>query len=699
MKFSTSGAQHSRAALKSKPTTADSVERAARTAASTRAKQIEAYAKTVRFKSWVDLETRFNVSVPASFKQVGISYATVLDFLKHFIEDAVATSLAVVPAVTTAPAIAALPKSADLEDITVGTRKLRPRQKKALWKIKNALFTRQESRACLCPMNTGSGKTIIAAALISDMQRNGYYGLGNPFGMYNVIYFVPAAVKIKTTRELAKCGIKDIGTDVLVFAYSDLNAKTMAGLFKTEVVVDPFNKETKEVYKFAIGAPAMVIFDESHRLKNRESKTARKALGLINPKSRFLFMSATPAIVVDDLRMFGLASAISWGGAIIDEISWKDFAWQVGKSNPSVVNDSSISRVFDWFDERAGCVINPPADPRKVKSHNGVKFIDFLSAESKARYDSAQDRWLELCEKQGHIPSERGAILVAFQNFRRAAELEAAPIVAKLAIETHAAGRAPVIACVNKETIKTVVAELAKSGVSRDKISIIWGGEPEITEKDVLPMLDWIAMMKHADDPTFVWPSRADRARFNKSTYYWTVMFKADRNVAAQREMDRWLQDMRLFKQNAEQRQTEIDRFQDGITEYCLFTLAAGGTGIDLDHQVEGIRPRTLFAFPCYYAEEFIQAFGRIYREFTLSDAYQYVVLFRNTIVTEHVAPKLAKKLAAVHKATGAGLNLESALTDAATKHKLERNIGLPLDDTLETTDEIVVEDDEEEEE
>lgn len=663
-------------------------------AARARARQVIAYAQTVRFNSWDDLATRFNVAVMPNPEPM--SYMAVLRWAKWYEQNAVTAALVNEARDSIDNADAARIKFPQLEEVVIGAYKLRPRQRKARWQILKQLVEDERSTAVLCPMNTGSGKTIVAASIIAAFQQNKYFGLGNgALPLWNIVYVVPKAVQIKTARTLAKAGIKGIGTDVHVIPYSGFHSKQYKHLFQAESVIDPFNGMPKDILKFKMGVPALVIFDESHKLKKADTGVSRYAAAFLHERTRFMFMSATPAVVLEDLRLFARAARVRWNNERLDDTNWAAFTSVVGKCGRRELNAAALERVFKWFDS---AIVNPPADPRKVKAYNGVKLIQFESERSRERYHNAQDAWLDMCKRFGKEPGRAGEVLVAFTNFRRAAEYEAVPQVVRLSLAEHANGRAPINAVCFKETVKMLVADYAKAGIPRSKISIVWGGEQEINEKDVFTLFEWLKLRAEVEREGFEWQDKKLRAKYNKSEKYHQTRLKAERTVDEQRDLDAWTKNMRLQDQTAEMRQDEIDNFLEGRTEFCIFTLAAGGTGIDLDQQVEGVRPRSMFAMPCYYAEEFVQAFGRAYREFTLSDVYQYVILFDKTIVTNHVAPRLAKKLAAINKSAGAGLNLEADLTAAATNDRL-KDIEEAKEVTVETADVIVADDDDDEEE
>lgn len=679
-----------------KPSADERASGAAATAARAKTRAILNYQQASPLRSWDELEMRFSVPVPLSFKSQPISFLAVQAFCRAYEKDFVAKVEAADERklISTAPTRRHFPPG---EEITIGAWTLRPRQRKARWQILHQLIETEETDACYVTMNTGSGKTQVAAAVIRAFQDNDYFGRGNKFHMWNIVYVTPKAVQIKTARALAKAGIRNIGTDVQIIPYTSFRTKAYKNLFEEVEVVDQFNGQKKKEFRFRLGKPALLILDEAHKIKKRESTMTRYIRAFNNGHTKVVLMSATPAIVLGDLEFFALASRKHYIDGPLTELTWPVLCSEVGRAARGEINAAAMERVFKWFGD---AIVNPPADPRRAKAHNGVKLIDFPDEASKARYHRAQEAYLETCRRVGKDVSGQGEILTAFTNFRRAAEAESVPRVADLMMEAHSRGRAPVCAVAYRQTVKLLVAELARRGVTRDKISIIQGGEAEIREEDIFPMFEWIKLRQKMIERDWNWEGDTKlRAKFNKSERYHKERLKSERTVDEQRDLDKWLAGMRLYNQTPEQRQDEIDNFQEGRTEFCIFTLSAGGTGIDLDQQIPAARPREMFAMLCYYAEEFVQAFGRCYREFTLSDVWQWAIAFRGTIVTEHVVPRLVGKLATINRSAGAGLNIESALTEAATKGALDRGEVAELE--AEVTDDVVdiEEEDEEDEE
>jgi hypothetical protein len=132
---------------------------------------------------------------------------------------------------------------------------------------------------------------------------------------------------------------------------------------------------------------------------------------------------------------------------------------------------------------------------------------------------------------------------------------------------------------------------------------------------------------------------------------------------------------MKLHNQNQKERHDNVQAFLNGETEFCIYTLSSGGTGISLDHRYNHTRPRSVMSTMTYWAEEFAQALGRCVRITTLTDTTQDIYVPEGTILSDHMAPKLARKLKSVDAIGSSNVDLagelEKALRDRATAVKL----------------------------
>jgi hypothetical protein len=110
--------------------------------------------------------------------------------------------------------------------------------------------------------------------------------------------------------------------------------------------------------------------------------------------------------------------------------------------------------------------------------------------------------------------------------------------------------------------------------------------------------------------------------------------------------------------QTQRQRQAEIDKFQSGQAEWCIFTLASGGVGLSLDQNKPNLLPRLGLFTPTYSGPEFKQALGRLVRRTTLSDTYQYMCYMKDTVEEHHVAPSIDKKMKCIAEITRSNFNI-----------------------------------------
>ena len=84
-------------------------------------------------------------------------------------------------------------------------------------------------------------------------------------------------------------------------------------------------------------------------------------------------------------------------------------------------------------------------------------------------------------------------------------------------------------------------------------------------------------------------------------------------------------------KQDEDERDVEVAKFQSDTTRFVVCNIAAGGVGVGF-HDLNGNFPRVSFVSPTYSAVQFKQALGRIYRNGGLTDCLQYIVFCADSI-------------------------------------------------------------------
>lgn len=95
--------------------------------------------------------------------------------------------------------------------------------------------------------------------------------------------------------------------------------------------------------------------------------------------------------------------------------------------------------------------------------------------------------------------------------------------------------------------------------------------------------------------------------------------------------------------QTAEQRQKNIDAFQNNTSRVIIANVQAGGVGVSL-HDVNGNYPRNVLLCPTYSAMDLRQALGRAYRSGGKSPVLQTLVYAAGT-VEEKVCARVQTKL------------------------------------------------------
>jgi len=634
--------------------------RAAEKVASEQILRIQALNGIGKIKTWDDIE-RNGLAVMSHWKLTPFTYDTFLQFQKEYVRSAPARMAAVEAARAAAP----VEKVAfgELENIFVPLDNgisLKPRQQKCINAGVQTLFKDKSSRAIMYPLEAGEGKSFIAGAMIKYIQSVNYEGYNPPFTMLGkVLYLTKKGVVDKTKRVLLKLGVKSLNKDVLVMSYRSLSTLQYKTLFR-EVTVEHFgNDVTILQYGMPGLGPRYIILDESHELKKSKSVKTKYIKGLIDSNTRTIFTSATPGITLEDFSLIFLASGLKFGGEAISETNISTFLKTFGSGNPiHKPNAAALERLKKTYPH---IFINPPRDPRKYKATYQLVPIDFPDESSRNFYHAAEEDWIDSVRRSGKEVSERGLVMAKFQIFRAREEMMKVKWFVDEAMTAVNNGFCSLIGICFQDTLRDIVIELTKRGVPREKISIVWGGEKEIKPEEVYSGGEFLAMLRRIqeEDPDIT-PS--ERSRFRKTVLFTQQRAKRNINKEEQIERDRYLTILKLHKQSDSERELEIERYLTGVTDYCIFTFATGGTGIDLDHQDPRSKPRDVLLTQCYYAEEYVQAAGRGYRLGTISNVRMRFPFFRGTIVSDHVVPLLSRKIGSMSALTSGQTDMVSML-------------------------------------
>lgn len=333
--------------------------------------------------------------------------------------------------------------------------------------------------------------------------------------------------------------------------------------------------------------PCVIIWDECQALKNDDStqhKIAAAYNDLKTEETYQLFVSATPFTRVSEAKCFAVSTRRDIShlgfptGTKLSNATWPAYACAIASpSKPDEYNEAACERLMKDLDEYV-------VDVKNVRPQfDAINLVESIAFETEAEskfYHEAWDRYLEEKRKLDAIAMAEGRAtgglneLVAFQKFRMAAEMcRKEHLARELYNIVNGKKKAAVCALNFKGSIIAVVKILVeKYGVSRDQISLVWGGgQTDLTKKQkdkkkILELQDkFIAMGMTAEE----------------------MLEQLGLDEVEDRIIEELDPSLKLGNQSPDERQKEIDRFQTGKSLYCLFTFRAGGVGLSLHHSDE----------------------------------------------------------------------------------------------------------------
>ena len=668
----------------------DRLQQTALTTARSQAKKLTDLYRREPFE-WEFLQRELNLAVVPTIK---LDYATLLGFLQGWVNQA--------PLRQQREAIRLAEEAALREKRTYSTIDIKlpggldfkPQQKKAIAALLDVLYKDNLSGA-LVPLGTGKGKSWIAAGLALWLQKHDPQKFCNFLGLFPPILIITKKSVVLDFRDtLKKLGLESVGLAVDVWSYNEVFSTKNKNFFKEETT-EIFGQSTK-VIRFNLpeqAAPRLIILDECQEIKKEKSKRTKYLEAFLQfPSIKWVFTSATPAVTVWDTMFMTLAMGVTYGARHVSRETFPEFARTLTLgADPRQANAAALER---WGAAIGDRFVKPPGDPQKVKALNKVKLFEITDEANKNMLKNAMKNYLEALERTGRSIDPQGQVMVAFMVMARAAELATVDTWVADAIHAHQNGYAPVIAIRFVETLKELVMKLCESeyfkskNLTKQKISLIWGGNREIKPEELLPetraaeiaakMGMWIldnpdeARKPKADD---IGITKEEFRSFHKGIKYTSERIFREMTKDAFAARNEKLREMKLHNQNQKERHENVQDFLNGATEFCIYTLSSGGTGISLDHRYAHTRPRDVMSTMTYWAEEFAQALGRCVRITTLTDTRQSIYVPEGTILSDHMAPKLARKLKSVDAIGSSNVDLagelEKALRDKATVIKL----------------------------
>lgn len=368
----------------------------------------------------------------------------------------------------------------------------------------------------------------------------------------------------------------------------------------------------------------------------------------------------------------------------ITEKTWPLFASAIARGDPLEYNEAALERLMDVMDP---WITRVSGVHTQFRANNYTLLIDFQTPQEREEYNLSWEKYMAKKAKiEGRsdlsAAQSRFLILAQFTVWRRTAEGIRSPYLGDAMFESVRTGHAAACAVNFRGTICKAVEHLIKNkGVSRDQISLIWGGsQVKQTKKGELKK-------QFVEHPELLELMQQEGIDLDALELGDDVEVKEEKSYPPE-----W----RMGAQDKKQRQAEIDAFQKGKTLYCFFTFKAGGVGLSLHHTDEWFkndkniycrrkpsgfvfeediirvptRPRECFLAPTWSAIELVQGLGRCPRLTSLSNTSQTLVFYRNTI-EERVKAVTDAKLRCLSKVTRLP-KTEQAWEDIATSRQRE---------------------------
>jgi hypothetical protein len=454
--------------------------------------------------------------------------------------------------------------------------------------------------------------------------------------------------------------------DILIINIDQLRSKFGELFLSEETIMENGEEHTKWIWRPML-YPCLICWDECQILKNPTS-TQHKIAASYNELENVwqIFSSATPFTRVSEAKCFCVSTRVkqrvaSFVETELNNESWPLFAKAIAApAEPIEHSPAAVERLIDKMEDY---IVRVTGIKPQFHARNKVKIIEFKTPEGRKYYDEAINRFMRRKAKIEQSITMTDAqknigMLVAMLQYRIAAESNPDRIE-YIVNEMHKAamqGYAAVCAVNFKQTIiKCVKRAKEKYNISRNDISIIWGGgQTKKTKK------------QEAKEAI-----TADTVVLDALKKFGISMEDLDLEDVELKEDEELDPALRLGVQSLPERQKEIDKFQKGRTLYCFFTFKAGGVGLSLHHTddltVEKVRhkesgyaieedipkiptrPRKTFVAPTWSAMELVQGLGRAPRLTSLSDTEQDLIFLAGTIEVK-VAHIVSMKLRCLQK-------------------------------------------------
>jgi hypothetical protein len=477
---------------------------------------------------------------------------------------------------------------------------------------------------------TGTGKTYMMFFVLDILCYYNYLeqlmSKEGRFYPFPIVMFVPASVVEQSNT--VKKDFNNCTARCIVINYETLRTKTGLGnvfikwearVVREEVEVEEDELENPIVNKTEADidlipnwiletAPAIVLWDENQKLRNRGSLQTKLAISFLDLKharhilsisasatpfvrpceSRFVTLSLSPLMELKDEYITGKTKRyvtnekLSNENRIVQDLkevkldyiprvhaeNFKFWIKQVicgPRISPTSYSPAAMERLRSYLAAEHQLV--HVHDVRfKHKTFNKHILIDFYDDNERKVYNKSYEDYVNsLLSINKNEPGGMAAMFVAILKFRQAAELLRARHLARIAFEQMQKGKSVIVATAFTETQDAILTYfLEEFKVPAELISKIRGG---------------------------------------------------------QSKKSRW---------------ENIQRFQDDKAQIMLLMLQAGGVGLSLhNYKPRNKRPRFVLMPPVWSITEMLQILGRAHRINSSSTTVQWVVWYRGTIEEE----------------------------------------------------------------
>lgn len=549
----------------------------------------------------------------------------------------------------------------------------------------------EKKPAIMVIASTGTGKTFICAAIDRRLKDN-KWEYGKTWGHTNYLSITRSSVVEQTKRVNMRFFCIEHPNDTEVINIEQLRSRAgQIWIICKNIIV---NGEEQEVYEWKkLINPCVIFWDECQALKNSDStqhKIGIKFSAIETPTTQ-VFISATPFTRVSEAKAFAIATRkdISHlgfpSGTRLSEATWPTYAAAIAApSPPDEYNEAAVERLMKDLDDY---IVRVKGVRWQFNAINSVEIIDFEPPSEENNFTDARKEYTLAWEKylarkakleESVCDNPRFQALVEQMMYLIEAEYSKRYLFSKRMVTDVQNGYAAVLACKSKKTIIGVVKILHdKYGISRDHISLVWGGgQTQLTAKQKLK-----AKVKENID------------KFQEAGISMEDMMLED---VDDRVLEELPTELRLGNQTKEQRQKEIDKFQSGKSLFCIYTYKAGGVGLSLHHTDEQTvykvrrqkngyavtedipqvptRPRKVTVGPTWSPIELVQGCGRVPRLTSLSDTIQNFLYYRGT-VEEEQAFVVTHRLKCLSKVVRQHENWQDLITNYHKAKELAREL------------------------